>query len=135
MNCHWRSLLVLNKVIDRFYTWWWYTDPCKNSFCSVNSSAMDPANWSNAACSCGVVVTVDVVPSALKSFKLELNPQSGSTPKIEGIGLSLPTELAFELARCLKSGDSWKEPLRISRFEIIQKRANFKVDWCCHKWK
>lgn len=34
--------------------------------------------------------------------------QSGSMPNTDGMGLNRPTELAFEDARCRKSGDNWK---------------------------
>jgi len=83
------------------------TDPCK-----FNSSANVPAKSSNCSCCCWLncsALPLAVSVSAMKSVLY----QSDSMPMIEGIGLSLPTELALELARCRKSGDNWKFPLRI----------------------
>ena len=60
------------------------------------------------------LLPVEDVPSVLRAVAIKSSRgsnQSGSMPSTEGMGLSRPTELAFEEARCRKSGDNWK-PLR-----------------------
>lgn len=106
-------LLLVNYGDDR--QWWctintpicFYTDPLNKSFCNVNSSAKVPAKSSS--------IGFDDAPLAVSvSTK---HSQSLSIAN-DGIGLSLPTELAFELALCRKSGDNWKFPLFFMSFEI-----------------
>jgi hypothetical protein len=79
-----------------------YTDPEVNrSDCRVNSSANEPAKSSRIGFGAPLPLAVSV--SAKQSHSL--------SRASDGIGLSLPTELAFELALCRKSGDNWKFPL------------------------
>jgi len=44
------------------------TDPCIKSFCNVNSSANDPANWSNVAAWAAVTLPLPLPPAVVVLF-------------------------------------------------------------------
>jgi hypothetical protein len=85
-----------------------YTDPLNKSFCNVNSSANDPAKSSRMGFG-APLLAVSVSAKQSQSFSIAS----------DGMGLSLPTELAFELALCRKSGDNWKFPLVFGRGAVV----------------
>lgn len=85
---------------------------------SVSSPAATASKFSRLALSMEVVPLRELVLAvmgfvAFVSFRKSSrgSNQSGSMPSTEGMGLRRPTELAFDDARCRKSGDNWK-PLR-----------------------
>lgn len=110
--------------------WWWIvifdTDPWLKMSppCNVNSSASVPAKSSNIALGVSSPMAVSSSPNNSKLF------QSFSMAN-DGIGLSLPMELAFELARWRKSGDNWKFPL--FSFKQNHFRDDNKIKMAYHK--
>lgn len=93
------------------------THPCINSFWIFRSSANEPANWSSVGhwliWMLPSVVPCRLLPSEFvsKSWDIVVYWFHGSKSTTDGIGLSRPTELAFDEALCRKSGDSWNPVL------------------------